>query len=104
MLRHPLSFVLQGSKYLDEWFDGGTVTTVPLSVIHSDCVSFTYGDSMSTLKRDGDITMLTKDALFKAIAEYGSVDEFLMDVETRYRYIEVQVWDDDCIGKYLGSI
>lgn len=42
---HPLSFVLQGSKYLNAWFDFGNVTTIPLNRIPSHFISFTYGDS-----------------------------------------------------------
>jgi len=97
---HPLSFVLQGSDYLNEWFDCGTVTKVSLKCIPSDCISFTYGDSQSTLKRCGDFTMLTKDMLFKAISDFnGTIEEFLSDVVNRYHYIEAQVWDDDCLHK-----
>ena len=101
---HPLSFVLQGSKYLDEWFNFGKVTSVPLKSIPSDYVSFTYGDSMSTLKRNGELTMLTKEMLFKAISAFGgTVDEFLSTVEKQYRYIEVQVWNDECIAQYIDN-
>ena len=46
-VEHPLSFVLQGSDYLDDWFDNGTVTKVLLSKIPSEVISFTLGDSSS---------------------------------------------------------
>lgn len=95
---HPLSFVLQGSDYLNEWFDCGTVTKISLNRIPSDRISFTYGDSQSMLKRRGGFTMLTKDMLFRAISDFnGTVEEFLTDIADRYRYIEAQVWDDDCL-------
>lgn len=95
---HPLSFVLHRSKYLHAWFDGGIITSIPLNRIPSDCVSFTYGDSQSTLKRRGDLTLLTKDMLFKDVSNFnGTIEEFLMDVENRYHYIEAQIWDDDCL-------
>ena len=95
---HPLSFVLQGSDFLDGWFDRGIVTTIPLSRINSDYISFTYGDSMSTLKMQGEFTMLTKDMLLKAISDYdGTPEDFLTYIADRYNYIEVQVWDDDCL-------
>lgn len=101
---HPLSFVLHGSEYLDKWFDCGKVTSVPLKSIPDDCVSFTYGDSMSTLKRNGELTMLTKEMLFKAMSEYGgTVDEFLISVERQCGYIEVQVWNDCCIAEYIDN-
>lgn len=93
--KHPLSFVLQGSDFLDRWFDGGTVTKIPLESIDEDCVSFTYGDSMTVLERHGKFDMLTKRMLIKAISEYsGTLDEFLADISERYKYIEVQFWGD----------
>lgn len=96
---HPLSFVLQGSDFLHGWFDHGLVTQIPLKQIPAASVSFTYGDSMSTLERTGELTMLTKDMLFAAIEAHGGpVEAFLTDVNDRYRYIEAQVWDDACLG------
>lgn len=95
---HPFSFVLQGSDFLNDWFDRGIVTTIPLNRIDSDYISFTYGDSMSTLKMNGEFTMLTKDMLLKAISDYdGTLEDFLTNVDNQYRYIEVQVWDDECL-------
>lgn len=93
---HPLSFVLQGSEYLNAWFDDGIVTAIPLGRIPSDCISFTYGDSMSVLRKFGAFTMLTKDMLLQEIANYdGSLEEFLSAVAKQYKYIEAQVWTDD---------
>ena len=98
---HPLSFVLQGSDYLNDWFDRGIITRIPLNLIHSNDISFTYGDSMAVLKRDGEFTMLTKDMLFKEISDYdGTLDEFIRNVENHYQYIEVQVWNDECLSRY----
>lgn len=95
---HPLSFVLQGSDYLNAWFDRGIVTTIPLDRVPPHLISFTYGDSQSSLKKFGNFTMLTKDMLFKAMTDFnGTIEEFLIDVENRYSYIEVQIWDDDCL-------
>ena len=96
---HPLSFVLQGSDYLNEWFDCGIITRIPLNLIHPDYISFTYGDSMAGLKRHGEFTMLTKDMLLKAISDYGgTLEEFMINVENQYRYIEVQIWNDECLS------
>lgn len=95
---HPLSFVLQGSDYLNGWFDNGIVTTIPLNRVSSKHISFTYGDSMATLERQSDFTMLTKDMLLKAISEYdGTLEEYLSWIAERYHYIEVQLWNDECL-------
>ena len=96
---HPLSFVLQGSEYLNAWFGHGIVTKILLKCIPSEFISFTYGDSQSTLKRHGNFTMLTKDMLFKAISDYGgTLEELLVYIANQYHYIEVQVWSDDCLN------
>lgn len=93
---HPLSFVLQGSEYLNQWFDNGIVTKLPLVKIPSEKISFTLGDSMSTLKQNGTIAMLSKTDLLEKISTYeGTLEEFMEEVRAKYGYIEVQLWDDD---------
>lgn len=99
--KHPLSFVLQGSEYLNKWFDNGTVIKIPLKDIPSAFVSFTYGDSNATLNRTGVITVLTKEMLLSSIIEYpGTLDEYMSEIEKKYHYIEVQLWNDELIDKY----
>ena len=94
---HPLSFVLQGSEYLNQWFDNGIVTKLPLSKIPSESISFTLGDSMATLKRNGTIAMLSKTDLLEKISTYkGTLEEFMEEVQEQHGYIEVQLWDDEC--------
>ena len=98
MQEHPLSFVLQGSDYLNGWFDNGIVTKIPLDRITSNHISFTYGDSMTFLEKHSEFTMLTKDMLLKVMSDYdGTLKEFLTNIEKQYPYIEVQVWDDECV-------
>lgn len=96
---HPLSFVLQGSDYLADWFDHGPVTRFTLDRVPAEAVSFTLGDSMAVLEREGALIMLTKDMLLGAIAGFdGSPEAFLAEAAGRYHYIEAQVWDDACLG------
>lgn len=93
--RHPLSFVLQGSEYLDDWFDHGIVTCIPLRCVSSEHVSFTFGDSMAVLEREKGFTMLTKDELAEAIAAHpDGAEGFLREIAQKYTYMEVQLWDD----------
>ena len=95
---HPLSFVLQGSEYLDNWFDNGVVTKVALSKIESKHISFTLGDSMSTLKRNGNIQMLSKEELLEKLKEYpGNLEVFMEEIREKHGYIEVQLWSDEYI-------
>lgn len=92
---HPLSFVLGSSDYLHEWFGSGKVLRIPLSVVAPESISFTFGDSMSTLSRDGSLTMLTMPMLAEAIRQHpGGGQGWLKDALQNCRYIEVQLWDD----------
>lgn len=102
--KHPLSFVLQGSEYLYDWFDRGIITKIPLKEIPSEHISFTYGDSMSSLRKYGKIVMLTKNMLLKAISDFnGNSEEFISAVNNKYTYIEVPLWNDD-ICKFAVQI
>lgn len=92
---HPLSFVLQGSEYLDNWFDKGIVTKLPLSEIASEHISFTLGDSMSSLKRNGSLQMISKEELLQKIQEFpGTLEKFMEEIREKHGYIEVQLWSD----------
>ena len=93
--KHPLSFALQGSDYLDGWFDHGIVTRIPLRCVPPEHISFTLGDSMAMLAREGSFTMLTLDMLEKEMTAHAQGPAgYLKDVQERYRYMEVQLWDD----------
>lgn len=100
--KHPLSFVLQGSDYLKDWFDNGTITQFPLKDIPSEVISFTLGDSGSRFQKYGTVTMYTKEMLYNKTQQYeGTIDEFMKDIAKKYHYIEVQLWDDDYIKEKL---
>lgn len=93
--RHPLSFALEGSDYLEAWFDHGTVTRIPLACVSPEQISFTLGDSLAMREREGRFTMLTLDMLrAEASAHPQGMAGYLQDVRAKYRYIEVQLWDD----------
>lgn len=95
-VEHPLSFVLQGSEYLDNWFDKGTITKILLKKIPSEYISFTYGDSGAALKRTGEMSVMTKKMLLESILNYeGTIDEYMRETAEKYYYIEVQLWNDD---------
>ncbi|MCL2285754.1 MAG: hypothetical protein FWC32_05245, partial [Firmicutes bacterium] len=77
---------------------------IKLSDIPSEFISFTLGDSMRvfskngerTLERHGELTMYSKEELLNLISEYnGTIDEFMNNIVEKYKYIEVQLWNDD---------
>lgn len=95
---HPLSFVLEGSNYLKKWFDNGTIVEVLLKDISAHAVSFTLGDSGAQYQRRGEVKMLTKEQLYDEMNSYnGTIEEWMKEIEEKYHYIEVQLWDDDYV-------
>ncbi len=94
--KHPLSFVLQGSEYLSNWFSNGTITSFFLKDIPSEYISFTFGDSGAAFKRTGKVTMYTKEMLIQMMKAYeGTIDDYMNEVVNNHHYIEVQLWNDD---------
>lgn len=96
--KHPLSFVLQGCAYLEDWFGHGTAYQIKLGEIPSDCISFSLGDSCAQYEKTGMIRMLTKDQLLRQMSAFeGDAEKFAKYVLKEYSYIEAQLWDDRII-------
>lgn len=93
-LRHPYSFVLMESPYLEEWFSGGEKLQIRLSDVPAETVSFTVGDSCAQYQRGQKPEVLTKPVLEKMYSASGlSPCDFLKTVLQGYQYMEVQLWD-----------
>ncbi len=95
---HPLSFVIEGSEYLKEWFGNGIETRLPLKDIAPCHISFTIGDSGAEYDRNGSVDLLTMEELRKRIDEYGGDFDAFLGATGRH-YIEVQLWSDEYLGK-----
>lgn len=90
---HPLSFVVEGSDYLREWFGNGVETRLSLKDIEPCHISFTIGDSGAEFIRNGSVELLTVEDLYRRMAEYGgSFEAFIQS--TGKHYVEVQLWSD----------
>ena len=107
--KHPLYFVLEGSDFLNDWFDNGIVTKIPLDTIDAKHISFTLGDSMS--KRELHMIdspdrrkPLLKDELLELIDQACGVDALIEEVQQQYQwnYIEAQLWNDQYCHKQEG--
>ena len=97
---HPLSFVLQGSDYLNKWFDDGIVTKIMLKDIPNEYISFTYGDSMAVIRKKQTLNIITKDMLLDSIGGYpGTIDDYMSEIAQKHYYIEVQLWNDEYCTK-----
>lgn len=98
--KHPLSFVLQGCGYLENWFGKGISCKIKLSEIPSEVVSFSLGDSCAQYEKTGKIRQITKEQLLMQIKDFnGSIQDFLQNMLEEYSYIEAQLWDDSVIFK-----
>lgn len=94
--KHPLSFVIESSDYLRDWFGNGIETKLPLKGIASHHISFTIGDSGAEFKKNGCVELLTMDDLYQHITKYGGDFEAFL-IATGRHYIEVQLWSDKYI-------
>lgn len=95
--KHPLSFVIEGSEYLRNWFGDGIETKLLLKEIASCHVSFTIGDSGAEFQKNGSVELLTLKEFNQLLNKHGGDFEALIRATGRH-YIEVQLWSD----KYLN--
>lgn len=90
---HPLSFVVESSDYLREWFGVGHETRLSLGEVSPSHISFTIGDSGSGYQRNPNLEVLTLSELKRRIdACGGDVEAFLR--ATGRGYVEAQLWSD----------
>lgn len=95
--KHPLSLVLQGSGYLEDWFGNGPSYRIRLGRIPPARVSFTLRDSCAQYERTGAIRQLTLEQLAARMEGFPSVATFLGEAAKPCSYIEAQLWDDTVI-------
>lgn len=90
---HPLSFVLEGSRYLSDWFGNGIETRIPINTVDEKHISFTLGDSGAEYGRNGSVEVLTLSDLKALFAgQDGDYSRFLHSVGKHY--VEAQLWSD----------
>jgi len=93
--KHPMFFVLHDSKSFEKWMGEWTVRKTLLKDIPSEFISFTLDDSMVSLRKEGKLTMYTKERLSRILKEYnGTIDDYITELNKKYYCIEVQLWDD----------
>ena len=100
--KHPLSFVVEGSDYLREWFGHGTKIKLPLKNISPLHITFTIGDSCAEFQKNGKVELLVVGNLKQLLKLYnGDFEAFIKD--TGHHYIEAQLWSDKYIDNYRIS-
>lgn len=102
--KHPLSFTIEGSDYLHDWFGKGIESRLRLKDISSRHISFTIGDSGAEYKKNGSVELLTVEDMKKKLSEHGDDFDALLRATGRH-YIEAQLWSDKYITEeYLNTI
>jgi len=99
---HPLYFVLEGSDYLNEWFDKGKIIKISLSIIDAKHISFTIGDSCANFEKENRREPFLKEKLYEMIENHnGKTDDLLKIIyeNYQYHYIECQLWNKEYVTK-----
>ncbi len=100
--------VVEHSPWLSTWFENMAFIKIPIEEFDTDTLSFTYGDSHPTFSprvNDGKEyrkKLYNFEEIQAVIKKYGLPQDWNDD--GKYgpeRYIEVQVWSDETIKKYL---
>lgn len=107
----PYYMVLGHSPWLSTWYEQGECVKIPVKDIDLRKISFTYGDSMPTFNpnvnadKEYHMKLYFYSEILELIKKYGLPQEYNDDgalgVE---RYIEVQVWTEGPLKRYLTEI
>ena len=104
----PHYMVVEHSPWLGTWFEDMAYIKIPIEEFDLNTLSFTYGDSHPTFSarvNDGKEyrkKLYTYEEILEIIAKYGLPQEW--NDSGKYgpeRYIEVHIWSDETIGRYL---
>lgn len=96
--KHPLSFVIEGSDYLLDWFGKGIESRLRLRDVLPCHISFTMGDSGAEYEKRGYIELLTMRDIKEQLLRYGNNYDDLIKATDRH-YIEAQLWTDKYIAE-----
>ena len=106
LLQSPHYMILGSCPWVRSWYVDGREVRIPLDHIPPSVVSFTYGDTFPTMRRQdgkphrGQVYMLEE--LPELIGQYGLPLEWNPDGMHGFdRYIEAKVWDDKPIQRFL---
>ncbi|MBO4928290.1 MAG: hypothetical protein J5379_08600 [Clostridiales bacterium] len=104
----PHYMVVEHSPWLSTWFEQGDFIRIPIEEFDLRKVSFTYGDSMPTFNpsvnvgKEYHMKIYTYEEILPLIEKYGLPQDWNDDgAHGPERYIEVHVWTDEPIRRYI---
>lgn len=104
----PHYMTVEHSPWLSTWYENCAFIKIPIEEFDVQTLSFTYGDSHPTFSdkvNDGKEyrkKLYTYNEILEIIAKYGLPQEWNDD--GRFgpeRYIEVHVWSDETVNRYI---
>ncbi|MNN12613.1 hypothetical protein D3C81_1256100 [compost metagenome] len=104
----PHYMTLGTCDWLLSWYRNPGVIMIPWGEFLDESVSFTYGDLFPTMRYRDDKPyrrqVYTKNEIIKLVEQYGLPQDWNMNGDQGpERYIEVQVWDEEVIRRYLSD-
>ena len=104
----PHYMVVEHSPWLSTWYEQPDYLKIPIEEFDLRTLSFTYGDSMPTFSdkiKDGKEyrkKLYTYEEILEVIKKYGLPQDWNDDgVHGPERYIEVHVWSNKTVEKYI---
>lgn len=93
-------------EWIKDWYRNGKLIKIPVTEFLEDDISFTYGDLFPTMRyqdgREYRGEVYTKTEMMELIQRYGLPQEWNKEgMKGPERYIEVQIWNDEIINKYI---
>lgn len=103
---YPHYMTLGACDWLESWYKEPGIITIDWNEFPKDSISFTYGDLFPTMRySDGKPyrkQVYTKDEIIEIIEKFGHPQEWNPHGEKGpERYIEVQIWDEEIIKKFV---
>lgn len=105
---YPHYMTLEPCKWILTWYKNPGVIVISSEEFLEESVSFTYGDLFPTMRfEDGKPyrkQVYTNIEIKEVIRHYGIPQEWNMNGNHGpERYIEVQVWDEEVINRFLND-
>ena len=103
----PHYMTLGECLWFRDWYKESREIKISLLEFSPEIVSFTYGDLFPTMRFQDEKPYRNRiyclDEILDLIGQHGFPQDWNKDGKLGpERYVEVQVWDDEPVGKYIG--